>query len=67
MSAHIDTKEFGLLTHVDSPKTANNKHRSKWRLRFDTGVEMLVPGALMDVMQFHLEESDPKAPGQSGG
>ena len=58
----IDTKDFGLMTHADSPKSKDNRHRSKWRIRFDTGVEMLVPPAMMDVMTFHLEESDPKPP-----
>ncbi|MEM1289770.1 MAG: hypothetical protein AAGH60_15585 [Pseudomonadota bacterium] len=62
MSTKIDTKEFGLATHFDSPKSKENRHRSKWRIRFDTGVEMLVPGALMAVMQFHLQEADPRPP-----
>lgn len=62
MNGKIDTKDLGLMTHADGPKTKNNTHRSKWRVRFDTGIDMLVPDALFDLMIFHLEESDPKAP-----
>ncbi len=61
-SAHIDTRDFGLATHLDSPKSKNNRHRSKWRVRFDTGVEMLVPPELFGVMKLHLQEKDPEAP-----
>lgn len=60
MTAKIDTKDFGLTTHVDSPKSKNNTHRSKWRVRFDTGIDMLVPAPLFDLMTFHLEEKDPE-------
>lgn len=67
MAAKIDTKELGLMTHIDSPKTKDNRHRSKWRIRFDTGIDMLVPEAMFDVMVFHLEEADPKPPSAGGG
>lgn len=58
----IDTKDFGPMTHADGPKSKNNRHRSKWRIRFDTGVEMLVPEGIFEVMLFHLEEKDPEPP-----
>ncbi len=59
-STSIDTAQLGLATHVDGPKTSNNRHRSKWRVRFDTGVDMYVPASLFELMVLHLEEADPR-------
>lgn len=62
MHSKIDTREFGLLLSADKPRTKQNPHRSKWRIKFDTGIDMLVPEALFLIMQFHLQERDPKPP-----
>lgn len=55
--AHIDTKSLGLALSFDSPKSKNNRHRSKWLVKFDTGIEMLVPDDIFTMMTFHLEEA----------
>lgn len=62
MDATIDTRHLGLATHFDGPNTKGNRDRQRWRVRFDTGIEMLVPDKLFEKMVFHLEENDPKPP-----
>lgn len=58
----IPTTQLGLLLKVHTPKSAKNRHRSKYRCIFDTGIEILVPGPLFEIMQFELAESAPKRP-----
>lgn len=57
-STHIDTAAFGLALAFWSPKSAKNRHRSKWLIIFDTGVEMLVPLPIFETMRMHLREAD---------
>ena len=57
-NALIDTSAFGLATHIDSPRSKNNPHRSKWLVRFDTGVQILAPQCIFETMQFHLQSKD---------
>lgn len=67
MDTKIDTMAFGLAAQFDRPKSKDNRHRSKWRVRFDTGIDMLVPPELFEVMVFHLEEVDPTPPRDNRG
>lgn len=54
----IDTSDLGMMLEAHSPKSRGNRHRSKWRVVFDTGIEMLVPDSLFETMAFHLEQAD---------
>lgn len=54
----IDTKDLGLALEIHTPRSKKNRHRSKYLVIFDTGIEMLVPEPLFLPMTLHLREAD---------
>lgn len=54
----IDTAALGLATHLNTK--GPGLPRGCVQIVFDTGVVMLVPTPLFQLMILHLEERDPK-------
>ena len=52
----IDTGSLGLALAIHAPQSLHNSHRDKYKVEFDTGIEMLVPKGLFLDMVLHLQE-----------